>query len=118
MEVLPMIYIFLRGLILGLLLTVLFEIILALLLGIRKTDDLLFVLLANVMTNPVVVLISYLCIYFTSLPTGPITLLLELWAVGAEFLAYRWGKLTHPLILSVFLNGISYLLGNAINFLM
>ena len=113
-----MIYILLRALAQGLALTLLFECFLALLLGVRKKEHMLFILLANIVTNPVVVLVSYLCMYYTALPIGMVTLLLELWAIGMESLAYRWGKLSHPLLLSLGLNGISYLLGNAINYLL
>ena len=110
--------ILLQGLLMGLGLTLLTETALSLIFGLRKPAELSVVLLANIVTNPVVVTVCYLCMYFTALPAGMVTLILELWAVGMEFLAYRWWRVPHPLLLSFTLNSISYLVGNAVNYLL
>lgn len=105
----------LESLLLSLGLTLLFEISLALLLGLRKRKDFLLVALVNTVTNPPLVLIlNLLQRQDPRLITVPIILLLELGAVTVEWLLYRRGleyRKLPPLVLSLILNTLSYLGG-------
>lgn len=103
----------LRSLALSLGMTLLIEIPFALLFGIRKGMDLLCVALVNVVTNPCVVLILNLY-SLRSVPPWYLIAILELAAVAVEALFYRKCLSRcpfHPLLLSLILNGISYLGG-------
>lgn len=94
-------------------LTLLIELPLALLLGVRKGLDLLCVVLVNVVTNPSVVLILNL-ISLQGAPPWYLIAGLELAAVGVEAIFYRkcFSQCSiNPLLLSLILNGISYLGG-------
>ncbi len=98
---------------LSLALTLAIELPLAFLLGIRKGMDFLCVVLVNVVTNPSLVLILNL---FTLWGVPPWYLIagLEVAAVTVEALFYRKCLSRcpiHPLLLSLILNGISYLGG-------
>ena len=100
---------------LSLALTLLLETGLGALLGLRKPKDLLLVVLVNVLTNPPVVLIlSLVQLYTQALPGWYVVLPLELAVVVLEGLLYR-GRLDHqkwhPFLLSLILNGLSYLGG-------
>ena len=105
----------LRSLALSLGLTQLLEIPVALLLGIRRKEDILLVGLVNILTNPVVVLICNLFLLFTaSSPPWFLILPLEVLAILTEGFLYRKGlsyRRIHPFLLSMILNGISYLGG-------
>ena len=105
----------LRSLVLSLGLTLILELSVAWLLRLREKRDLLLIALVNVFTNPLVVLTLNLYVRFSGFPPPWILVLpLEMFAVTAEWLIYRRG-LSHrpvsPLILSLILNGISYLGG-------
>lgn len=94
-------------------LTLLIELPLGFLLGIRKGLDLLCVVLVNVVTNPCVVLILNLY-SMQGVPPWYLIALLELAAVAVETLFYHKCLSRfpiHPLLLSLILNGISYLGG-------
>lgn len=96
-------------------LTLLLETGLAALLGLRKGKDLLLVVLVNVLTNPPVVLTLALTqLYTQAPPVWYLVLPLEIAVVALEGLIYR-GRLQHtkwnPFLLSVILNGISYIGG-------
>ena len=112
--------IYLRGLILGLVVTELVELAVALGLGFRRPRECLLVLLANCVTNPLVVLLSYLALFHTTLPMVPVVAVLELWAVATEGLCYRWCGMAsrQACLLTVTANGVSYLSGLALNYLM
>ena len=96
-------------------LTLLLELGVAALLGIRKKQDFLLVGLVNVLTNPPVVLTLGLVTLLTQ-ASAPwyLVLGLEVSAVAAEGLLYR-GRLQqcnwNPFLLSLILNGISYIGG-------
>lgn len=109
----------LRGLALGLVLTEVIELIFALTMGVRSGRDLLLVGLSNLLTNPLVVLLSYLALYKTALPMGPLVLLLEAGAILLEWRCYLWARLDvpSPLLFSLAANGTSYLLGLGLNYL-
>lgn len=103
----------LTSLALSLGLTLLIELPLALLLGLRKGLDLICVALVNVVTNPSVVLILNL-VSLRGTPPWYLIAGLELAAVAVEALFYRKCLSRcplHPLLFSLILNGISYLGG-------
>ncbi len=93
----------------SLLLTLLVEGIFALVWGIRK-KDLLLVLLANMLTNPLVVLAHNLLLLHGFWLH---TLLPELWAVGTEAAIYRFKKnhIPSPALFAISANVLSYSLG-------
>ena len=94
-------------------LTLLLELGLAFLLGIRKSKDLLLVFLVNAATNPPLVL--FLNLFFLSVsPPWYLILSLESCVVLAEWLLYR-KRLEYvriyPFLLSLLLNLVSYVGG-------
>jgi len=104
----------LRVLALSLVLTLLFEALLALLWGVRSGRDWALLVLVNVFTNPVVVSLHRLW-------GGGfwVTAALEAGAVLAEALAYRrWGRDTRPaLLFSLCANCFSYFSGVILNYI-
>lgn len=102
----------LRSLALSLGLTLLIEIPAALILGLRRKEDILLVGLVNILTNPIVVLILNLFFLFTASPPPWFLILpLEVFAVLTEGFIYQKGlsyRRIHPFLLSLILNGISY----------
>lgn len=105
----------LRSLTLSLGLTLVLELAGALLFGFRRKRDLLLVALVNVLTNPLVVLICNLYLILSGVPIPWYWILpLEVFAVLVEGFLYHKGlshKPVHPLLLSLILNGISYIGG-------
>lgn len=104
-----------RSLVLSLGLTLGIELAGAGLLGVRGRRDLLLVTLVNVVTNPVLGLVlDGIWLGLGILPGWYIILPLEAAVIVVEWLLYR-GRLEfdkiHPLVLSLVLNGISYLGG-------
>lgn len=102
-----------------LLLTVLFEITGALILGVRSKSDLLTVTLAQVVTNPLLVVISTLItVNFGIVPRRIFLAFAEVGAVAAEGLIYSKTldyKKLNPYLLSLLLNGFSFFLGEIVN---
>lgn len=96
-------------------LTLLLESIFGLIWGVKGKRDWLLLLLVNVVTNPIVVTLHYCVSSFWA-----VTVALEVFAVAAEWLAYRrWGKSTHPAFLfSLCANCFSYFSGLLINLLL
>ena len=104
--------------------TLIVELYLAAALRVRSGKDLVVIALANVLTNPIVNYCYYWAIYLFSehsIYTWLILLVLEVFAVAAEFLIYRAllsydrvGKLK----LSLLLNGASFLFGLMLTVLM
>lgn len=94
-------------------LTLLVEMILAIIIGPRHRRSLLIVLLVNLITNPAVVLLYYLNYRYLDLPQLPVIILLEVSAVTVEaFIYYRCDKnRNHPILFSILLNAISYTVG-------
>ena len=92
----------------SLLLTLLLELSIARCMGIRGRKYILLVVLVNVLTNPAAVLLHWL-----GLPQIPI----ELAVIAAEAGVYLWFSkdetwhISHPLLLSVLANGISWSAG-------
>lgn len=103
----------LTSLVLSLGLTLAIELPLAFLLGVRKWPDLMCVALVNVVTNPLLVLILNL-VSLRAAPSWYLIAGLELAAVAVEAFFYHKclsRRFIHPLLLSILLNGISYLGG-------
>ena len=93
-------------------LTLLLEGLFAALWGVKGKRDWALVMLVNVVTNPIVVSLHY-CVS----RGWPFVLVLEVFAVAAEWLAYRkWGRTTRPTFLfSLCANCFSYFTGVLIN---
>ncbi|MBQ6266297.1 MAG: hypothetical protein IJK64_00840 [Clostridia bacterium] len=102
----------------NLLLTVAIETALAALLGLRRRD-LLYVALANVMTNPLVNVSTFLAGFFGGAKVRLWVLIaVELAAFGSEgFVYYKTleKRRPHPFLLSLLCNAASYGAGLAIN---
>ncbi len=97
----------------SLLLTLVLEGLFGLIWGIKGKRDWLLLLIVNVVTNPIVVTLHYCVSSF-----WVVTLVLEIAAVLAEWLAYRrWGRTTHPAFLfALCANCFSYFSGLLINY--
>ena len=95
-------------------LTLILEGLFGLIWGIKGKRDWLLLLLVNVVTNPIVVTLHY-CVS----SAWYVTIVLEVSAVVAEWLAYRkWGKTTCPAFLfALCANCFSYFSGLLINLL-
>ena len=101
-----------------LVLTILIEGVFAFLLGVRTRRGQLTVLLANVMTNPLVVSLNVLFTFcFGHVGYVASTAVLEAAAFTAEALVYRRDKpcRMNPFLLSALPNGGSYLSGLLLN---
>lgn len=98
----------------SLVLTLALESLFALIWGVKGRRDWLLLLLVNVVTNPIVV-----TLHFCLRSAWVVTVVLELSAVLAEWLAYRrWGRTTRPAFLfSLCANCFSYFSGLLINLL-
>ena len=99
--------------------TILIEIVVGLIIGIRNKRDLLIILLVNVFTNPLVTSIPTLIyISWGSTPYIISLILLELFAFVSEGFIYKKVlnyKKINPFIISLILNLSSYLIGLLIN---
>ena len=98
-----------------LILTVLFEGIAACLMGLRTKKELLLTVLANIITNPLLVYFSLLLMYHMGIEKGRLItyLILELLVILVEYLIYRNhlpGK-RNCLLLSFVLNIVSIIGG-------
>lgn len=94
--------------------TILLELVLALILGIRSKKDILNIILVNVMTNPIVVSVSIAILFYFGLKIRNISLIfLELFAVLSEGFIYKnlEYKKINPFILSLILNACSFFIG-------
>lgn len=98
-------------------LTLLLEVFAAAALGLRKRD-LLFVVLVNVITNPVLVSATTLICWFYGMRAYYVSLaVFEIAAFFTEALLYKYAlkpKL-NPFLLSLILNVFSAMIGNVIN---
>ncbi len=96
------------SLVLALLLTEAIEIPVCLLWGMRGRD-LLFVLLANLLTNPVVNVLYALAYLYTPIPRAVSIAVLEIAAVVTEWLVYRSATdAKRPFLVSLTANAASY----------
>lgn len=102
-----------------LLLTIIIELSLALILGVRDKKDIINVILVNVITNPIVVMsqiLLYLNFGYTIEVIGIV--ILEILVVPIEGLIYKKVlnyKKINPFILSLILNASSLIIGGFIN---
>ncbi|MCM1577721.1 MAG: hypothetical protein NC078_02825 [Ruminococcus sp.] len=101
----------------SLLLTILFELLFALLLGIRG-EALKINVLCNILTNPVVTCVYYICRYGFLWGEGSmaiVTAVLEISAVIAEWRVYKgWTDIKRPLLFSAGANCFSFFIGKLI----
>lgn len=106
----------LEALLISLGLTLLLELPFAWVLGKRKRD-LLLVLLVNTLTNPAVVLLYMLAGMYTALPPALVKVVLEVAAVLVEAFYYRtYGEHFHrPLWFSLCANALSFGVGLLLN---
>lgn len=99
--------------------TIIIELLVAILLGIRNKKDILNVILVNVITNPLVAVIPVYFNCFYSLKMRNIVLIiLEILTLIFEGYVYRKYinyKKINPFILSLILNSCSYFIGEVIN---
>ena len=98
--------------------TIVIELIMSLLLGIRNKKDILNVILVNIMTNPLVVSILMYITYNKLFNTTISIIILEILVVLTEGFAYKkvltFNKI-NPYILSLILNISSYFIGKLLN---
>lgn len=108
---------FLRSLVL----TIIIELILGLILGIRDKKDIINLILVNVITNPMVVMIQTLLLKYFGHNVEIIgIIILEVLAVLVEGLIYKKVlkyKKINPILLSLILNVTSFFIGELINML-
>ena len=98
--------------------TILIEGALAFLWGVRRAADQLIVLLVNVLTNPLLVSLGYLILFrFGKTGCDAATAVMEVTVVFVEGWIYKkfLTKQKHPILLSLFLNAGSFLIGLGLN---
>ena len=103
-----------NSLLLPLLLTILIEVIVAILLGYKKRDEILLVILANIITNPALNYLLILNNYLRVFKYSALVILLEILVVLIEWqiLYFALKKPRSKLfILSLAMNTASFLLG-------
>lgn len=104
-----------------LLLTVIIELIIALILGVRNKKDIINIILVNVITNPIVVMSQTLLYIKFGYNIEMIGIaILEVLVVLVEGLIYKKVlnyKKINPILLSLILNALSFLIGELINLL-
>lgn len=110
-----------ESLIISLLLTLIIEITLSYLIGIRSKEDIKVVICANVCTNPVVVYIANCIILLNNVKLYILTVtILEISAVIVEFIIYKknlkFNKI-QPFAISILNNVISFGLGIIISYI-
>lgn len=98
--------------------TIMIELIMSLLLGIRNKKDILNVILVNIMTNPLIVSILMYITYNRLFNTTISIIILEILVVLTEGFTYKkvltFDKI-NPYVLSLILNISSYFIGGLLN---
>lgn len=98
--------------------TIVIELIMSLLLGIRNKKDILNVILVNIMTNPLIVSILMYITYNKLFNTTISIIILEILVVLTEGFTYKkvltFDKI-NPYVLSLILNITSYFIGGLLN---
>lgn len=98
--------------------TIMIELIMSLLLGIRNKKDILNVILVNIMTNPLVVSILMYITYYRLFNTTISIIILEILVILTEGFTYKkvltFDKI-NPYVLSLILNILSYFIGRVLN---
>ena len=104
------------SLVISLFLTILFELCVALICGIRERKDLGLLLLVNLLTNPAVVLTYHILTYYTQVNRIAITIVLEMTAIFTEGYCFRvYGRTyRHPILFAFGVNLFSYGIGRVI----
>ncbi|MBP8641018.1 MAG: hypothetical protein KBI01_09015 [Oscillospiraceae bacterium] len=104
---------FLWTLLISLALTLVLELVFSLAFKVRSTHSLTMVLLANVLTNPPVVLLNNILSRKTELTSVIIILILEIAAVLIEGIYYNRfaNEIKRPFMFSLGANAFSYLTG-------
>lgn len=103
-----------------LILTLVFEETAALISGIRKGFDLAVIFFTNTLTNPVVVFADMLLYTYTSVPRPVYVIILESAVFITEALIFRkllFARKPNAFLLSLILNGASFVLGTPLAFL-
>ena len=104
-----------------LILTIIIEVIIGIILGIRNKKDLLNIILVNVVTNPIVVsfpiLIYLLFGYNYEMLSLYILEIVTLFVEGFIYKKVLIYKKINPFLISLILNLSSYLIGELINYL-
>lgn len=100
-------------------LTIVFEVFFTFVLGVRKKKDMLLVVLVNVLTNPFVVSMYYVNMYYIGWNSKLVTAFLEISAVLIEGFCYKkyCRNSRHPFFLSLGANAFSYCMGLLVNLL-
>lgn len=98
--------------------TIIIECVVSIIIGVRNRKDYINIILVNIMTNPLVTSIPvFMNVQFGILERNISLLILELFAILSEGFVYskylKFRKI-NPYILSVILNGASYLIGKFI----
>ena len=102
----------------ALLLTVAVECAIAGIAGIRNARDQITVVLANLLTNPLVVSVGAAARFFIGREAlVPVTLAMEILTVLIEGIVYKKAiaDITHPMLLSLTCNASSYIIGELLN---
>lgn len=98
--------------------TIVIELIMSLLLGIRNKKDILNVILVNIMTNPLIVSILMYITYNRLFNTTISIIILEILVILTEGFTYKkvltFDKI-NPYVLSLILNISSYFIGGLLN---
>lgn len=98
--------------------TIMIELIMSLLLGIRNKKDILNIILVNIMTNPLVVSILMYITYNRLFNTTISIIILEILVILTEGFTYKkvltFDKI-NPYVLSLILNISSYFIGRVLN---
>ena len=105
----------LPSLVISLVLTLIFELLFALVWGVRK-KGLLLVVLMNILTNPAVVLLHFICTAFLGWTGFLPVLILEIAAIAAEGFCCR-GMIKKPWLFAVCANVFSYTIGELLQLL-
>lgn len=104
-----------------LILTIIIEVIIGLILKIKNKKDILNIILANIITNPIVVSIPvYINIKFGLLERNICLIILEIITLFVEGFIYKKVlnyKKINPYLISLILNMSSYLIGEIINYI-
>ncbi|MCQ2418327.1 MAG: hypothetical protein MJ085_00950 [Clostridia bacterium] len=104
----------LRSLGTSLLLTLVIELLLALILGVQEGRDFLLIFLVNVITNPLIGILLDVYYVYVAVPPFWLIAVLEAGVVFGEWALYR-GRLEYrklpPFVFSLVLNTASYLIG-------
>lgn len=104
-----------------LILTIIIEVVMGLILGIRNKKDILNVILANIITNPIVVTVPILIYLYYGYRYERISLyileVITLFTEGFIYMKVLNYKKLNPFLISLFLNLSSYLIGELINYL-